>query len=139
MKTGPMELARSAGDVLLILALSMVGAYASAIAFIALQGWTLPRSDLAYGQGLSKTLSDPFVMNVAEFGATLAGFVVFPIALWALHRRNPIVAFGVCLTAAIAAIATVTPFLGALGIVAAIVAVILALRWCRRHQPQVRP
>jgi hypothetical protein len=138
MKTDGMALARKAGHVVLIFALSLLGAYTSAIAFIAVQGWTLPRSDLAYGQGLSKTLSDPFVVSVAEFWATVAGLAVFPIALWALRGRNPIVPFGLCLAAAMAAIGLVTPFFGAIGVVAGILAVLLALGWCRRHRLQVR-
>jgi hypothetical protein len=126
------------GRALLILVLSLAGSYASAIVFIAVLYRTLPPSDTAYGHGLRATFSDPFVVGVARFYATAAGLVVFPIALRALRGRNPILPFAMCLGAAIATIAVATPILKAFGILAGILVVIFALRWCDRHQPQVR-
>ncbi len=130
--------ARRLGRWALILVLSVAGSYASAAVFITVLSWTVPPSDHAYGRGLDAAFSDPFVMAVALWWATIAGLIVFPIALWALRDRSLLVGFGVCLAAAVAAVAAVTPFGGWLGIVAGLAAAGLALSWSRRSLPQAR-
>src|SRR5690349_19094981 len=85
-----------------LLALSMLGSYACALAFIAVLQWSLPRTDLAYGQGVSRTLGDPFVRDIASWFATLAGLIVFVPAVFLVRRRNPIACFAVALACAIA-------------------------------------
>ena len=126
------------GRIVLTLVLSMTGSYASALAFIAVQTWTLPPLDGAYGRGLSETLLDPFVIDVAWFCATVAGLFVFLIALWALRGRNLLVSFAISLAAALTAIASVTPLGGWLGILAGLLATVIALAVRRRSRPELR-
>lgn len=132
------EFVRGAGRIVLIFVLSMAGSYASALVFVAVLTRTLPRSDLAYGQGLKRTFSDPFVVDVARFGATIAGFAVFFVAWWAVRERSLFRSFAICFLTGIAAISVVTPFLGGLGMLAGLIAVGLSLDWCRRSLPLIR-
>ena len=126
------------GRAVLVLVLSMAGSYASAVVFVVVLTWTLPRSDSAYGQGLKATFSDPFVVDIARFWATIAGLFVFPLAWWAVRERSLFRSFAVCLLAGMATIAVATPLLGWLGVLAGLLAVGLALRWCHRALPQIR-
>ena len=74
----------------LVLVLSVLSAYFCAAVFVAALQLSLPRTDSAYGQPLSATFADPFVLTVAGMWASLAGLVAFPIALFCLNRRDPI-------------------------------------------------
>ncbi len=71
-----------------VLLLSLLSAYLCAAAFIISLQLSLPRTDLAYGQSLRQAFSDPFVVSLATTGATVAGLVAFPIALFCFRDRN---------------------------------------------------
>jgi len=48
-----------------VLLLSFLSAYLCAAVFVISLQLSLPRTDLAYGQSLTQTFSDPFVLTVA--------------------------------------------------------------------------
>ena len=79
---------RDLGFVVLVLALSVMSAFACAVSFVVMQQLSLPRTDLAYGQPLSKTFSDPFVVMIGGTAASVAALVIWPVALVCLWRRD---------------------------------------------------
>jgi hypothetical protein len=117
--------------------LSIAGAYACALAYVAVLYWSLPPKDKAYGQGLSQTLRDPFVWNTAAWFATAAGLAVFVPAFLAVRGRNLTVCFAVALACVIAEIAVVTPFGGPIGMLGAFPALAGALVLCRRSKARI--
>lgn len=121
----------------LVFAFSMLGAYASAFVFVAIQQWSLPPTDLAYGQGLSGALGDPFVRDVAVWFATVSGLVVFIPAFFAVRGRNPLVCFAVALACVLLEIAVVTPFGGPIGLLAAFPVLAIALVWCHGSHARI--
>src|SRR5260221_9232001 len=117
--------------------LSMAGAYACAIAYVAVLYWSLPPKDDAYGQGLSETLRDPFVWNIAVWFATVAGIAVFIPAFFVVRGRRLMVCFAVALTSVLLEIAVLTPILGGIAFFGAFFALAAALVWCRRSKARI--
>jgi hypothetical protein len=69
-----------------VLLATLLSAYLCAAVFIISLQLSLPRTDLAYGQSLSQTLSDPFVLVVGTTGAAVAGLLAFQ--LLCLRQRD---------------------------------------------------
>src|ERR1700730_7973542 len=122
---------RGARFVMLVLLLSVLSAYLCAAAFIISQQLSLPRTDLAYGQSLSKTFSDPFVLAVAATGATLDGLITFLVALFCLRNRDLARCGGLVLSLTIVFLVSATLLLPPLGLVGAPVVALAALLFCR--------
>src|SRR5215472_8233415 len=72
----------------LVFVLSALSAYLCAAVFIVVNQLSLPTTDLAYGQPLIKTFTDPFVVLVAGTGASVAALLIFPVAAYAEKRRD---------------------------------------------------
>jgi hypothetical protein len=115
----------------------MVGAYASALAYVAVLQWTLPRSDVAYGRAFSETLRDPFVRDTAAWFANVSGLVVFVIAFFVLRRRNLLASFAITLGCVLTEIVIFTPLDRRVGLVGAPVVLACALVLCRRSSAKV--
>jgi hypothetical protein len=120
-----------------VFALSMLGSYACALAFVAVLQWSLPPTDLAYGQGLSETLRDPFVRDIALSLANASGLLVSVVAFFALRGRSLLPCFAIVLAFVLAEIAVVTHFLGGAGLPGAFLALAGALIWCRRSKARI--
>jgi hypothetical protein len=95
----------------LFLLVSMFGAFSSAILCVIFSSLFLPPNDLAYHQGILKTLSDPFVRDIALFAAFWCGLLATPLLYFCLRRRRlrvalPIVFGSVYLTVMIASAVT---------------------------------
>src|SRR5262249_38697132 len=120
-----------AGFAVLVLALSVLSAYICAGAFVATQHLTLPRTDLAYGQSLGATVSDPFVLTIASTVATVAGLVAFPIALFCLKRRDLIRSGAFVVGLTVLFIVGATILVPPVGLVGAPVIALAALLFCR--------
>ncbi len=71
-----------------VLRLSLLSSYLCAVAYIAVLYYSLPPTNLAYGEGLPLFLLDPFVLTAAIPVATVAGLVMAPVALVCLRRRH---------------------------------------------------
>ncbi len=77
-----MTLRRDLSFAVLVLALSVISAFVCTLVFLVMQQLSLPRTDLAYGEPLS--ISDPFVVMIGGSAASVAGLVIFPVALFCL-------------------------------------------------------
>ncbi len=99
----------------------------------------LPPTDLAYRQGLFRTLSDPFVLTVWLVLTLGAALVAFPIAMWALWRVRLVKAVPVVVLASVAGAilgaSAFPPFSPVLALLAATVAIVQ----CRRYAPWRTP
>jgi hypothetical protein len=73
---------------MLVLTLSVLSAYVCGATYIVALQLSLSPTDLAYGQTLSATFSDPFVLWIGAEVATVVGLVAFPIALFCLWHRD---------------------------------------------------
>ena len=73
---------------LAVLALSFLSSALCAVVFIAVEHWTLPPTDMAYGMSLAETFADPFVQTIAIEGVVVVALALFPVALLCLWRRD---------------------------------------------------
>ena len=106
-------------------------AFMCAFVFVAMLGFSLHRSDSAYGQSLSQTLSDPFVSNGAILGGLFFGLVSFPFVYFTLRKPRLSTAASFVFGVVLAEIAVITPFRGSLGLFGSIPALAGALFVCR--------
>jgi hypothetical protein len=115
----------------LVLTLTMLSAYLCAVALVAAQHLSLPRTDMAHGQSLGATFSDPFVLTIAGTGATIAGLIAFPIALFCLQRRALVRCGVFVIGLTLLFIIGATTLVPRLGLVGAPVVAFAALLFCR--------
>jgi hypothetical protein len=73
---------------LTVLLLSLMSSALCAGVYIAVEHWTLPPTDMAYGMSLAQTFADPFVRAIATEGAILVAVGLFPVAVVCLWRRD---------------------------------------------------
>ena len=106
------------------LLVSMFGAFLTAAVFIIVLQLSLPPTDLAYHEGISKTFRDPFVLNIASFVAFWSGLLASPLLFFCLRRRKQSVALPVIFISVLIAVAIFTPVSPLLGFISAIVALI---------------
>ena len=66
----------------------MFGAFSSAILCVIFSYLFLPRTDLAYHQGVLNTFGDPFVRDIALFVAFWCGLLATPLLYFCLRRRR---------------------------------------------------
>jgi len=115
----------------LVLLLSVLSAYLCAAAFLVTLQLSLPRTDLAYGQPLSRAFSDPFVPAVAAPVATVAGLIAFPVALVCLRRRHLVRCGVLVIGLTLVFLVGATMFLPPVGLVGAPVVTLASLLFCR--------
>jgi hypothetical protein len=72
----------------LFLPVSMFGSFSSALLCVIFSSLFLPPTDLAYHQGILKTLGDPFVRDIALFVAFWCGLLATPLLYFCLRRRR---------------------------------------------------
>ncbi len=117
----------------LILLISFVGSYLTALVFVVVLNKSLPPSDLAYGQSISQTLSDPFVRMVFIEGALISGIITFPAAYFCLRERNLRVAVPIVFGSVLLSTAVLTPLAGPvawLGSYIVLLASLLFFKFC---------
>jgi hypothetical protein len=73
---------------LTVLVLSLMSSALCAVVYIAVEHWTLPPTDMAYGMTLAQTFADPFVRIIAARGVVYVALALFPVALFCLWRRD---------------------------------------------------
>jgi hypothetical protein len=121
----------------LICVLSTAGAYISALAFIVVLQWSLPKTDQAYGQGVIATLRDPFVQDVGMFWANASALLVALISFFALRGRNLFACFAIVLACVVTQIVVVTPLMGGTALLGTFPVMGMALLWCRRSKAKL--
>lgn len=109
-----------------------VGSFVTAIAFIAVIQFTLPRTDLAYGQGILATLQDPFVRVIATPIAVVSGALATPLLYFCLRRRRLAVALPIVFGSVLIAVALTTPVSQVLGLFGAFLALVISCMVCSR-------
>jgi hypothetical protein len=131
-----MHILERAARAWLIFAISMFGAFVSAITFVVMFTYSLPPSDGAYGQA---PFEDPVVFPVMSMFAVGAGVIAFLGALAFLWRtsllRSTCFVFVIVLTE----IVLVTPTLHAAAVPGALVAMLAAMalsHWLFRESPE---
>ena len=114
------------------LLIGVVGAFVTALAFIATIQFTLPPTDGAYGQSILTTLGDPFVRTIATPVPLVSGLLASPVLFFSLRRRRLAVALPIVFSSVILAVAVTTPLSHLLGLVSAFVALVLSCVLCAR-------
>jgi len=114
----------------LFLLVSMLGAFATALIYVVVIQLSLPPTDLAYHQGISKALADPFVRNIALFVAFWCGLIASPLLFFCLRRRKLSVALPVIFVSVFAAVAISTPISPLVGLICAVLALIVSCTVC---------
>lgn len=117
-----------------ILALSVVGGFVTAIAFVAATSFMAPAGDVSHQQSLLATLSDPFVILLALPAAVICGLFVSPVAYYFLRTRRLRVAFPIVLGSTVVAVAATTPFGALIAIPVAALTVAVSCALCARVQ-----
>ena len=84
---------------------SMAGAFAAASIFLIAIQLSLPPSDEAYGQGIFKTLGDPFVAAIATPVALVSAALATPLLYFCLRHRRLTVALPIVFGSVLAAVA----------------------------------
>ncbi len=96
----------------LILVISFAGSYLTAFVFVIVMNKSLPPSDLAYGQSVSQTFSDPFVRGMFHEVALISGVITFVAAYFCLRDRNLRVSVPIVFGSVLLWVAAVTPYAG---------------------------
>jgi hypothetical protein len=101
------------------LLVSMVGAFITAFTFIAAIYFSLPPTDLAYGQGFLNTLGDPFVLTIALPVALVSGLLASPLLFFGLRRKRLSVVLPIIFISVLTSVVVLTPFSALAGLVGA--------------------
>lgn len=107
-----------------------VGAFVTALVFIAVIGFTLPPTDRAYGQGIVSTLRDPFVRTIATPIVVVSGAFATPLLYFCLRRRRLTVALPIVFGSVLGAVAVTTPLSQLLGLFSAFAALVISCVVC---------
>ena len=116
---------------ILMFVLSLVAAYVCAAVFVTVLYFSLPATDLAHGQGLVNTFSDPFVLSIAGVIATASGVIGFVVALFCLRDRDLLRCGAFATGMAIIAMLALTPFILNAAPIGAFLVALVALIFCR--------
>ncbi len=116
---------------LVVLALSAFGSTSAALTFVAVQQWSLPPSDGAYGQSIGATLHDPFVLMVLvpTVGWSIAASWLLAHSL--LLGRNLLHSFVIVIAAVEIELIVLTPLAGPLAILLSFAVLLTAMGFCR--------
>ncbi len=115
----------------LILLISFAGSYLTASVFVVVLSKSLPPSDLAYGQSVSQTFSDPFVGMFFHVVALISGVIAFPAAYFCLRERNLRVAVPIIFGSVLIWVAVITPVAGPAGMLGSYIVLFGSLLFCR--------
>jgi hypothetical protein len=116
------------------LLVGFIGGFVTAFTFIAVIQLTLPPSDGAYGQGIFKTLRDPFVIAIATPAALVSGALATPLLYFCLRHRRLTVALPIVFGSVLIAVSTATPFSRLLGLFSGFAALLASCIICARIQ-----
>jgi hypothetical protein len=118
----------------LFLLVSMFGAFLTAAVFVIVIQLSLPPTDLAYHQGISKTFSDPFVRDIASFVAFWCGLLASPLLFFCLRQRKLAVALPIIFGSVLVAVSISTPISPLLGLFCAVAALVGSCIICTQIQ-----
>jgi hypothetical protein len=110
---------------------SVLASFLCAALFVAIQQFTLPPSDLAFGQGLGATFSDPFVVMVAGTVASIIGLAIWPVAVTCLRGRDELRCGVFVIGTTVLFLVVVTPFEPRVGLFGAPLLALAGLLTCR--------
>jgi hypothetical protein len=99
------------------LLVSMMGAFITAFTFIAAIYFSLPSTDLAYGQGFLNMLRDPFVLTIAVPVAVVSGLLASPLLFFGLRQKRLSVALPILFISVLTSVGVLTPFSALAGLV----------------------
>jgi hypothetical protein len=116
------------------LLVGFVGAFVTAFAFIAVIQLTLPPNDEAYGQGIFRTLRDPFVRSITTTVALISGALATPLLYFCLRHRRLTVALPIVLGSVLVAVAVTTPLDQLFGLFSGFAALVTSCIVCARIQ-----
>ncbi|KAF0176823.1 MAG: hypothetical protein FD161_2767 [Limisphaerales bacterium] len=116
------------------LPVGFIGAFITAFTFIAVIQLTLPPNDKAYGQGISKTLSDPFVTAIAAPVVLVSGALATPLLYFCLRHRRLAVALPIVFGSVLVTVAITTPLSQLFGLFSAFVALVVSCIVCTQIQ-----
>ncbi|HBD07578.1 MAG TPA: hypothetical protein DCZ69_04905 [Syntrophobacteraceae bacterium] len=120
----------------LVLGLALFGSISSGVFSLYIQGLFLPKTDLAYGLSIWKTLEDPFVRNGVFFFCIPIGVALSPLYFKCTLERNLIrCAIFIHLATAIA-VAAFSMINSLVAMVCSLPVVVLALWFCSWTQVQ---
>ena len=114
----------------LFLLVSMLGAFVTAIAFVIAIQLSLPPTDLAYHQGISKTFDDPFVRDIAFFVAFWCGVFASPLLFFCLRNRKLRVALPIIFVSVLLAVCISTPLSPLLGLISSVMTLVVTCIIC---------
>jgi hypothetical protein len=115
---------------LLMLLFAMAGAFITAFVFVVAVYLSLPPTDLAYHQGLVKTLADPFVITIASTVAVVSGLLVSPVLYFCMRRRRLSVVLPIVFGSTFVTVVILTPFSVILGLLGALAVMIASTLIC---------
>ena len=121
-------------SLLSLAACSLLGSGIAAAWGLCMVTWTLPETDLAYGQ--APPFGDPFVLTVLLILAGIAGAVTFVASAFTMRHAPLIRSFLGVLLAALVTITVATPLFDFRGTAASVPVVVAALIYCRLKYPR---
>jgi hypothetical protein len=119
-------------DPLTMLVLAFVLAFLFAILWVVVMTWTLPKTDLAYGQG---PFEDPLVLPIMSIGASFAALITYPFFYFVLRDRQLPRALAILVATVIGAIVILTPINAGLGFLGTFGAYFVGLAIARLCSP----
>jgi hypothetical protein len=108
----------------------ILGAFLTAFTFIAVIQLILPPTDEAYGQGIVKTLGDPFVIAIATPVALVAGALATPLLYFCLRRRRLTVSLPIVFGSVLVAVIVTTPLSQLLGLISSFAVLVISCIVC---------
>jgi hypothetical protein len=119
------------------LAICFLLSFLFAITWVVVSTYTLPKTDLAYGQS---PFEDELVFPIMSMIASAAAIIVFPFTYYALRDRTPLNASTVVAVIVLAEIVLVTPLNSAAGFVGSFLAFGIGLLAARQvSRPRAYP
>jgi len=119
-------------DPFTMLVLAFVLSFLFAILWVVVMTWTLPKTDLAYGQG---PFEDPLVLPVMSIGASFAALITYPFFYVVLRDRQLPRALAILIATVIGAIVILTPINAGLGFLGTFGAYFVGLALARLLSP----
>jgi hypothetical protein len=116
------------------LLVGFIGAFVTAITFIAVIQFTLPPTDGMYKQGFFTTLHDPFVRAIATPVALVSGSLAAPLLYFCLRHRRLTVALPIVFGSVLVAVVVTTPLSPLLGLLSGFAALAVSCIGCTRLQ-----
>lgn len=110
----------------------VLGAFVTAFIFILVIQLTLPPDDLASGQTIFTTFSDPFVQAVATPVTIVSGLLASPLLFFCLRRQRLTLSLPIVSGSVLTAVVLTTPFSQHLGLFCAYAALAGSCFLCSR-------